>query len=377
MWRQLILVLAAALVLLALIVFSQWRAEPQFVSGILEADQIHVGSRVGGRVSRVMVEEGASVEPGDQLVELEPHDLHARLREAEAELAGREAVLEKLVRGWLPEEVDQAEARYRQLEAQLALLEAGPRAEEISAARNRLVAAAAQTRLAEREFQRISGLLESKSVSQSEVDQATEVLEAARAGQAMRQNELAALESGSRPEEIAAMRAQADAARLAWELARKGFRNEEIEQARAARDAARAGVDAVRLQLDELVVRSPARGYVDVIRLRPGDLVTANASLLTIVSRDRLWLRTYLPQERLRIAPGQRLPLTVDNFPGQPLEGTVAFVSQVPEFTPGNVQTSFNRARQVYRVHVAVDSRRDELRPGMTANLWLDSAKQP
>ncbi len=77
--------------LLALVVYSKWHPEPPRVSGFIEADEIRLGSRVGGRVSIVHVQEGQEVAAGTVLVELEPFDLLEREKEVELSLVAREA----------------------------------------------------------------------------------------------------------------------------------------------------------------------------------------------------------------------------------------------------------------------------------------------
>ncbi len=62
-------------VLMSLLVYSQWKVPQRQISGVLEADEIRVGSRLGGRVAEVLVEEGEKVQIGDLLLRLEPFDL--------------------------------------------------------------------------------------------------------------------------------------------------------------------------------------------------------------------------------------------------------------------------------------------------------------
>src|SRR4051812_29755478 len=72
--------------LLGYLFYSQHRHEPLKVSGFIEADEIRVGSRVGGRVAKTIAIEGAAGEIGDLLIELEPYDLLARQAQAQAQL---------------------------------------------------------------------------------------------------------------------------------------------------------------------------------------------------------------------------------------------------------------------------------------------------
>ncbi|MCA9070510.1 MAG: hypothetical protein KDA84_16375, partial [Planctomycetaceae bacterium] len=52
-----------ASVLIGILAFSQWSTEPLKVSGFIEADEIRLGSRVGGRVRAVYAKEGDAVKP--------------------------------------------------------------------------------------------------------------------------------------------------------------------------------------------------------------------------------------------------------------------------------------------------------------------------
>ncbi len=154
MIRRIVLGIVVVTMLILLILYSQIRVTQPFVSGIVETDEIRLGSRVGGRVHKVMVDEGDRVTARMPLIEFEPYDLLEREQQARAELAVREADLRRLKTGLRPEEIAQAKSRVDQLAAQLKLLEIGPRAEEIDAARERLNAAQAELLLARREYDR-------------------------------------------------------------------------------------------------------------------------------------------------------------------------------------------------------------------------------
>src|SRR5262249_54484931 len=55
---------------------------------VVSADRyISIGVRVAGRIDRYFVEEGDRVEPGQELVQLDPRDYQAAVRRAEATLA--------------------------------------------------------------------------------------------------------------------------------------------------------------------------------------------------------------------------------------------------------------------------------------------------
>ena len=128
MIQRIILAVAVVLLAVGLLVISQRRSEPLKVSGFIEADEIRLGSRVGGRVARVKVKEGQRVKVGQELVLLEEFDLDERQAQAQANLAARRAEWERLSAGFRVEETAQAQARYEQLQAKVRRLVAGPRA---------------------------------------------------------------------------------------------------------------------------------------------------------------------------------------------------------------------------------------------------------
>ena len=140
-------------------------------------------------------------------------------------------------------------------------------------------------------------------------------------------------------------------------------------------EAQKAVVAGLVTQTAELKIAAPADGVVEAVDIRPGDMVAANAPALSLLETGEIWVRAYVPENRLGIKTGTKLRVTVDAFPGRDFEGEVTFVSRDAEFSPGNVQTVEERSKQVFRVRVAVKDSTGELRAGMSADVWLDSAK--
>jgi multidrug resistance efflux pump len=310
------------LVIVALVVALRWsqtQAAEFHVSGFLEADEVAVGSRVGGRVAKVHVREGEAVEAGAMLFELEPFDLLERRAREAASVAA--------------------------LEARLAALKAGPRKQEIAAARARLEAAQASAVLAELEDQRTRSLVADAIRSRDALDRTQAELDSARANVRARTEELGLLEEGTRPEDVAAAEA---------ELA-----------------AARANRAALERQLEELVVRAPLAATLEASDLQPGDLVAPNAPMATLRARGELYVRAYVPQDRLAFTVGARAEVGVDAHPGRRFAGEVTYVAPEAEFTPSNVQTPEERSQVVVRVRVRLKEGASELLPGVAADVWF------
>jgi len=371
--RGIALVVLAA-VAVALLIYGQYRTEPLKVSGFVEAYEIRIGSRIGGRVEKVLVDEGARVKQGDTLVVLEPYDLLQRRTEAEAEATARVAEYEKMAKGFRPEEIAQAKSKHDQLAADLEKLQNGPRKQEIEAAQADVRLAEAQLAFAREKLARTERLVAQNAATQEELDQERTSFRVAQATLDARQQNLALLLAGTRPEEIAAGTAQLEAARQAWQLERNGYRDEDVAQAKAALESAQAALSAIDEQIQELTITAPLDAVVEAVDLRPGDMVTANAPVLSLTDTSRLWVRVYVPENHLDLSLGQKVWVTIDSYPGCRFGGHITFIARQGEFTPSNVQTPEERSKQVFRVRVTLDEGLEELRPGMSADVWLEGA---
>lgn len=377
MAKRLIPLAIVALVLFGVLVWSQQRHGPPKVSGVIEADEIRLGSRVGGRVKEVLVEEGERVSPGKPLVVLEEFDLKERLAEAEAIRSERQSQSDKLKAGLRAEEVAQAEAAYNAAVARVDRAERPPRDEEVAAARAQVKLAGAQLELAQQNQARLIDLakVQRGTVTQADLDRAAQDTKVATARLEVTEQDLAILLLGAREEERREARAERDEALAAWELAKEGFRSEDVAQAEAALQAANASVEAIKTQIGELTITSSVAGVVEALELQPGDLVSAGAPVLSLMDTDHLWVRAYVPQGDLDLQLGQKLRVTVDAYPNRDFTGTITFIARQAEFTPSNVQTYDERAKQMFRIKVTLEKVADkevDLRPGMTVDVWLN-----
>lgn len=110
MRKVIVLVLVAAA---AAAGYFYWQRRPEptelVLAGSLEARTVEVGSLVGGRVARVLVDEGARVQAGQVLIELEGDLLDFQIGEQQAAIAEAQANLAKATKGPRNEEVRRAE----------------------------------------------------------------------------------------------------------------------------------------------------------------------------------------------------------------------------------------------------------------------------
>jgi multidrug resistance efflux pump len=118
------------------------------------------------------------------------------------------------------------------------------------------------------------------------------------------------------------------------------------------------------------MIHTPLSGVVLYRHVEPGEIASAGAPLVTIIDPDNLELIVYVPEDRYgRIALGQKLPVTVDSFPGEAFQGTVIHIADQAEFTPRNVQTADNRKTTVFAVQLKLEPSGGKLKPGMPADV--------
>jgi multidrug resistance efflux pump len=115
------IVVAAIVILIAAIaaiVYYRQSRKPQEVvlSGTLEARTVNVGSLVGGRVTKTLIDEGTHVQAGQLLVTLETETIDRQLSEQRAVIAAAQAALAKAIAGPRPEEIAKAAAFARNAE---------------------------------------------------------------------------------------------------------------------------------------------------------------------------------------------------------------------------------------------------------------------
>ena len=187
-------------------------------------------------------------------------------------------------------------------------------------------------------------------------------LEAQAAAQVDAQREVVArLEAGSRPEEIAKARADAEAARVdaanaeqsyrrarqlvaqhfvpeqqaddaraaaraaaarlksareALRLVELGPRKEDIAAAKATLAANAAALAVVRRDLADTELHAPSPGVIENRVLEPGDMASPQKPVYTLALTDPKWVRVYVPETDLgRIRPGSVAEIATDSSP--------------------------------------------------------------
>jgi multidrug resistance efflux pump len=349
-----------------------YRDQSLTLPGVVEIQEVRLGSKVGGRVESVNVVEGAIAEPRQVLVTFEAPELRAQQQQQVARLQQAEADLEKARNGPRVEEKEAAKMAVEAARERLRRLKAGPRAEEIRQARSDLESAEADLKLAVEKYQRTEDLYLKKVWPQEEMESARALRERLK-GQVHRAKAyLDLLLAGTRPEEIAEAEAQLKQLQANYDLLLAGTRSEDIAAADARVAEARGKLKEIDASVEETLVRAPERVFIDVLAVRKGDLVPPNQPILRVLRADDLWVKVYVPETQLgKVRINQPAEVTVDAYPGTRFPGTVMHIQAESEFTPRNVQSVDERRHQVFGIKVRVADPKGIFKSGMAAEVTL------
>ncbi len=374
-WKPLALgsALVAAVGSLAGVIF-QFREQPHELRlpGTVEVQEVRLSSRVGGRVSKVLTSESATVAAGQAIVELEMPELDAERAQLVAQQEAAQAVLERLENGARPEEKAAAKAAVDAAKARLARMEHGYREEEVEQARQELQAVEADLQNAFAELNRERSLLAKNATTVASYD-------AAHARHARLQAQVSAatakvkmMESGYRAEDIAESKAELARLDANYQLLVAGTRQEEIDEARAKVNEYEAKIAEIDVRREERIVTAAEKSVVETLLVRPGDIVAANQPVALVLRADDLWVKAYVSEIDLgRIRLGQKVQVTCDAYPKKRFEGEVTHISAISEFTPRNVQTIDERHHQVFGFKVRITEPQGVFKSGMAADVWL------
>ena len=358
--KRILILLAAAAALAATALFAGWfhRDNALQGSGTVEARNIRVGSKVGGRIDKVLVREGDSVQPGQVLITFDDQELLAALNESRANA-------EKARRGYRPEEIAEARASAAQAKADFELKKNGYRKEGIAAAQADLDRAKADEIRTHLDFDRYAELAKKDLVSKQQRDSAEANWKMALAQQHNARQKLDELQRGYRPEEIASAEAHYHQARANLEKLERGNRREDVDLAQAA-----YAYDEARFR--ERQVTAPSAAIVEVLDVRPGDLIAPNTPVATLLEKDQIYVRIYIPEtEYGRLKLGQKAEVRVDSFPKTVFEGVLEQINQQAEFLPRNVQTREERVHPVFGVKIRIHDPAGHVLAGMAADVKL------
>lgn len=304
---------------LGLLLATACTTEPSgTATGTIELTQTDVAPLVPARVVRVTVDEGAAVKRGDTLALLTQSTLPADIEQRRARLEAAEAELRDLLRGPRPAEIERAEAELRSAESE---------AERTA-----------------REASRLAALAEAGAISESALEAANTAARMAASRRDALRETLRLLQQGTRPERIAAARANVASVRA------------QLEMAEAA--------------ASDLVLTAPTDGIVLARYVEPGEVIAAGIPAVSLGDPRDPWIRVYVSAPELAdIRVGQQVELRLEGVPDRVFTATVVAIATEAEFTPRVAMTESERADLLFGVKLTVSDTTGTLKPGLPATV--------
>jgi HlyD family secretion protein len=292
-------------------------------TGVLEVVQVDLALLTAGRVSRVLVEEGDRVQAGDTLLVLDVPTLQADLSQRRARVAAARAALDEATAGPLPAEILAAEAN--------------------------VAALTAESERASSDAQRITPLAAQDFASAQQLET---LLAAAR---------------------TAASRRDAAAAQL--RLLREGTRPERLAAARAELQSAQGALAALEATARDLALLAPTAGRVTARAAEPGEILAAGTRAVVIAETMRQRVRIFVGQEVLpQLSVGDSVTAVLDNYPDRPFRGVIASIATRAEYTPRVALTEAERADLLFAVRVEFRDTTEFLKAGLPVTVRFRAA---
>ena len=352
-------------------------------SGNIELLQTDVAFKFPGQMVELLVDEGDSVERSQLIARLDDRQLQDQKREVEAQLQGnasREKELRTLIafqRKSLAAQIDQRRAEIGQARAVLDRLLEGSRPQEIQEAEAAVSVAEAAYERSEKDWRRAQELFSTEDISRAQFDQSRAAFEAAEGTLKQSRERHDLIVEGPRRQDIQGARENLSRAKAALEQTEATRleirRNEQALQTLSTEaDALGARVAQIETQIGDARALAPFDGVVLVKSAEQGEVVAAGTSVVTLGDIAHPWVRGYIPETELgRVKLGMPVSVTTDSFPGKTYEGHVSFIASEAEFTPKQIETRTERVKLVYRIKVDVANPERELKLNMPVNAEL------
>ncbi|MGB7389125.1 MAG: HlyD family efflux transporter periplasmic adaptor subunit, partial [Pseudomonas neustonica] len=334
---RIIRILAAVVIALLLLGFYAWFELRQtgygeaFVSGNgrIEATEIDIATKLGGRIESITVKEGDFVKPGQLLVQMDTTTLQAQLNQAQAQQQQAENAIAT------------AQSQVRQRESQKTAGEAlvTQREAEVNAVSKR--------------YERVRVLVERNAMSRQSLDDALATLQSARAALAAAQAQVHAEEAG-----IAAAQSQ-------------------VFGAQSAVAAARAASNRVSAEIADSQLVADRVARVQFRTAESGEVLAAGGRVVNLVDLSDVYMTFFLPErEAGRVAMGADVRLILDAVPQYVIPAKVSYVASVAQFTPKTVETESEREKMMFRVKARIDpallrEHMEQVKTGLPGIAWL------
>jgi len=315
--------------------------------GTVDANEVLVSARISGRIQTLTVDEGQEVKAGQLIAVIESDDLQAARNAAEATVSSQKSKLnetvetERQTRGETSSQTANAEAQVQASKASLAQAQAN--LEHQKADTSRTVALAQQ------------GIMSAQAR-----DDAATSLQAAQAAVETARHNVVAAEASLR---------QARAHELAAAVAART-----VDTTRGLVHNASALADQAKVEVGYSQVFAPVSGRVNVRAARQGEVVTAGATIVTIMDLTQTWVYAPLPETQAdAVQLGDSLRIVMPS--GATIQGKIINKAAQADFATQRDVSARKRDIKTIQLKMLIDNPGERFVPGMTAEIYIPKSK--
>ncbi len=316
----------------------------------INAKLITVSSRVAGRVTNVVVNQGQKVKIGDTLVNIDSRNTNLFNAELEAQLGAIHAQKKRI----------EAESNLvkNQNESRLASEKS-----KLNAAQVIVSSLKPQLELIRRDLERTKTLYQQKVISRRQLDQTETKLQRIKREHQIALANLKA--SRAKVKEVAAEQSKLDI--LAADIL--VLSNKEIEiKAKIARNL---------LDFEDRKIKSLINGVIDKTFIEVGEFINPGQRLLLLHNPEEIWIEANIKETSVRrLKIGQQVEVTVDAYPDEMFVGILETIGNtatsafalIPSPNPSG---NFTKITQRIPIRIAIAQREGRLRPGMMTEIKI------
>jgi len=305
---------------------------PAYYTGFVEGEERILRSEVSGRVLDVRFGEGAKIDAGAIVAELDGRDVETQIETKRREIS-------------------MYEAEIRTQEERASMVNSTSK-REVSAQRAELEQAQAALALAEKTFMREQALVETGASTAQLLDEARSKRDQARS---------------------AVERARQMLARAEASLTSAAMAESDLEMLRRKRELALAQLAELDVKHAKYEIRAPAvPTVVQTQYIWPGELAQPGTAVISVIDPRDKYVQIYVPVAELeRFRVGQHVQIELDSRPGRRVAGEVSFIADKANFTPEKIETRSDRMGQVYRAKIRILEDVESFQPGTEGNVYV------
>ncbi len=297
---------------IAVTTFSSCGSDDTITSyrGKVKFETISISSKLGGRISKIYVEEGQQVKKGDTLAYIDIPEVNAKMA--------------------------QAEGAIKSAQGQLDMASNGATTDQLNQINGQLNSAKAQLDFAKESYNRMNAMFKDSLISRQQFDEVRMKMNMAQA--------------------------QVDALQAKRKEATSGARIEQLDQAKGQLDRAIGAKDEVLSAANEKYIIAPADMSVETISLTEGELLSPGYTLFNGYEKNSVYFRFTVPESKVyNFEVGKPLTL-VNPYTKEEFNAKIVAIKQLAQYADiTSTSPLYELSESIYELKVVPTSSTKQL----------------